>query len=187
MKKDEIPFNMNFTYGNDLREVPDDPEQMRKGVDYLKEKLEEEQDGGAAEAALRSQLAGYCRIMGDLELAKEHYQKAKDILKEAGKEQHIFAIQLRMAIVYQWDGRFKNADEIYSKSIEKSRRSSDKTIQKYLDFALQHYGKSKFEQGQFDSALDCFMEALELRLIKGDLTLIESTQKAIEVTRSKLE
>jgi hypothetical protein len=54
----------------------------------------------------------------------------------------------------------------------------------YLDFALQHYSKSLFDQDNYTEAERLFVHALQLRLAKGDDSLIASTRLALEVTRA---
>ena len=55
-----------------------------------------------------------------------------------------------------------------------------------MDFAYQHAGKNKFDQGKYTEALNLFQKALEIRFIKNDRELIDSTQLALKITRKKL-
>lgn len=188
MKTGEIPFNMNFLFGDDLREVPEDTEQMRKGLDWLQDKLVEiAADESAKAAVILSQIGGYARIMGDLKLSEKCYVDAIKVFEELKKTEQVFAMKLRLAIVYQYKGNFTKSSEIYTKAIQMIRSSKAQAVQGYLDFAIHHYGKQKFEQGFYSEALELFMEAYELRIIKGDLSLISSTEFAINKTKEKLE
>ncbi len=188
MKPSDIPFNMNFSFGDDLREVPEDSEQMRKGLDWLQDKIVElAADEGSKAGVILSQIGGYARIMGDLSLSEKCYLDAIKVFEELKKSEQVFAMKLRLAIVFQYKGNFTKSSEIYTKCIELTRTSKSSAVQSYLDFALHHFGKQKFEQGFYSEALDLFMEAYELRIIKGDLSLISSTELAVNKTKEKLE
>ena len=186
MKPEDMPFNMSFHYGDDLREVPDDPEQMRKGIEWLQERLDGEGNDDIQQAALMSQIGVFSRILGDLDNAEQMLIQAHTLLKEMGSPIHAFATNLRLAVVFQWRKNYSKSDDIYFKSLKKIRTSKDPKVLKYLDFVLQHYGKSKFEQGFFNEALELFMEGYEARLAKGDMDLISSTEAAISACRKKL-
>ena len=184
----DFPFNMEYTYAEDLREVPIDAVAMKKGLDWLEEKLSEvSDDDKVQQTILYSQLSGFARILGDLDLAEQYIVQALEILKEFNRPDQIFAMNLRLAIILQYRGNYSKASEIYTNSIKEIEESKDKKKLKYLDFVFQHYGKLKFDQGFYKEALDFFMRAYEERIIKGDLELISSTEFAIAQTRKKLD
>lgn len=188
MSKLDIPFNMEFSFGDDLREVPEDSEQMRKGLEWLQDKLVELGPEDSSKAALLlTQIAGYARIMGDYTLSEKCFLDSIRVFEEAGKTELVFANKLRMAVLYQHQKNYTKSSEIYTKSIHFIRNSKNSKVKNYLDFALQHYGKQKFEQKMFKEALDLFMEAYELRLAKGDLDLMSSTEIAINAAKEALE
>lgn len=188
MSKLDIPFNMNFSYGDDLREVPEDSEQMRKGLEWLQDKLVElgPEDAGKA-AGLLTQIAGYARIMGDFPLSEKCFKDSIRVFEEAGKTELVFLNKLRMAVLYQHMKNYTKSSEIYTGAIKFIRASKSAKVQNYLDFALQHYGKQLYEQKRFKDALDHFMEAYELRLAKGDLDLMSSTEIAISKAKEAIE
>ena len=62
----------------------------------------------------------------------------------------------------------------------------EKEVSGYLDVAYQHMGKLYFDFGDYKQALHYFYKALDLRKLKKDQSLIESTEIAIEVTKKKL-
>lgn len=188
MKASDIPFNMNFSYGDDLREVPEDSEQMRKGLDWLQDKIVElGPDDTKKAAVLLSQIGGYARIMGDLDLSEKCYLDAIKAFEELKASEQLFAAKLRLAVTFQYQRKFSKSTEIYEKAIKIMRTSKSPAVRNYLDFALQHYAKQKFEQGFYSEAMDMFMETLELRIVKGDLDLVASTELAINKTKEKLE
>lgn len=187
MKVEDIPFNMKFNYGDDLREVPEDSEQMRKGLAWLQERLEEIGAEETAKASvLLNHISGFARIMGDFELAEKSIIDALRILEELGKKEQVFAMKLRMAIIFHYQKRFSKAEEIFSKALDLVRKGN-KGAKKYSDFIFHHYGKLKFDQKFYRDSLDLFMEAYEARMVKGDLELLASTERAITSCRVKLE
>ena len=170
-----------------MREVPDDAVQMQKGLAWLENELMTSKNQATPkEAALLSQIGVYARILGDLDLAEDSFNKAIEILECAGRPDHILGVKLRLAIVHQFRGAYTKADNFYHNAIKAIRSSKDERVSKYLDFALQHLGKSRFEQKLYQESLDYFLEALEIRLMKGDIELIGSTEKAIAKIREKL-
>lgn len=188
MKASDIPFNMNFSYGDDLREVPEDSEQMRKGLDWLQDKVVElGPDDSKKAAVLLAQIGGYARIMGDFELSEKCYLDAIKAFEDLKASEQVFATKLRLAVTFQYQRKFSKSTEIYEKAIKIMRSSKSASVRNYLDFAIQHFGKQKFEQGFFSEALDYFMEAYELRIVKGDLDLVASTEFAINKTKEKLD
>ncbi|MCM3390743.1 hypothetical protein M3649_21950 [Ureibacillus chungkukjangi] len=56
-------------------------------------------------------------------------------------------------------------------------------IDKYLDFVLQHKGKCLMELAILNEAEECFLEALALRKTKGNFSLIDSTQQALNLLK----
>lgn len=188
MKTSDIPYNMKFSYGDDLREVPEDSEQMRKGLDWLQDKIIElAPDDTKKAAVLLAQIGGYARIMGDFDLSEKCYHDAIKSFESLKATEQVFATKLRLAVTYQFQKKFTKSTEIYEKAIKIMRSSKSPAVRNYLDFALQHFGKQKFEQGFFQEALDFFMETYELRIVKGDLDLVASTEFAINKTKEKID
>jgi tetratricopeptide (TPR) repeat protein len=184
----KIPHNMNFAIGDDLREVPLDAVQMQKGLAWLEnELLQERKSVSVKQAALLSQIGVYARILGDLDLAEKSFNDAIEVLEAQKRPDLILGVKLRLAIVYQFKGSYTKADNFYMNAIKVIRSSTDEKISKYLDFALQHLAKSRFEQKFYQESLNYFLEALEIRLIKGDIELIQSTEKAISKVREKMD
>ena len=184
----DFPFNMYYSYGEDLREVPDDAVAMKRGLEWLQDQLIEiPEEDKVQQTILLSQISGFARIIGDLDLAEQSLIQAIELLKDFKREDQIFAMKLRLAIVYQYRKSFTKAERIYSDSLKAIDTTTDSRIKKYHDFVFQHYGKLKYDQGFYKEALDFFMRAYEERIIKGDLELVSSTEFAIAQTRKKLE
>ncbi len=185
LKKEDIPFNMEFSMDSILRERADDSVQMRKGVSFLKEKLEEEKDELKL-ASILSLIGGFERILIELSESEKTYHLALEKYKEAGRKALGLGVKLRLAVTHQWKKEFDKADNIFLGAISRLEKTEAPKLQHYLNFAYQHYGKSLFEQERFGVALDNFVLALELRLAQGDLKLINDTQDCIEKTKEAL-
>jgi tetratricopeptide (TPR) repeat protein len=185
MKKDDIPFNMEYSIDLSLREKAQDEGAMRQGVKFLKEKLSEETDDFSA-ATLLSMIGTYQRILIELSESEDAFKEAIEKYKKSGKKAHALGAKLRLAVTYQWKKGFVEADKIFVETIVKLENTEETKLQHYLDFAHQHYGKSLFEQYRNEVALDNFVAALELRLAFGDMKLIEDTQNCIVKTKEAI-
>lgn len=177
-------YNLQYHFDSDLRDVPDAPEEMRAHVDLM---LAQYAAGGLEsneQLRILGTLGVCLRMLGDLDKAAEILLVALTLAKAEGNRNSYLANSLRLAHVYQWQRRFVEADSIFTSSIALCRNSPE--LHDYLDFALQHYGKSLFDQGRFYEAESMFKEALILREAKGDDALISSTRFALETTSSWL-
>ena len=82
---------------------------------------------------------------------------------------------LRWATALQFAGQHDAALEIFENTTATIR---DRGFP-LLDFALQHQGKCMVEMSAFDTAEACISEALSIRIEKGDVALIESSERAL--------
>lgn len=186
MKKEDIPFNMEFSIDEVLRERADDPSSMKQGVKFLREKLEEADDV-KVRASILSMIGTYERILIELSESEMAYVEAIELCKSEGKKLLGLRIKLNLAVTYQWKKKFDKADNIFVETINKLKDTDEPKLQKLLEFAYQNYGKSLFEQHRFDVAQENFVSALELRLASGDMNLIEDTQNCINKTKEFIE
>ncbi|WP_391205271.1 tetratricopeptide repeat protein [Psychrobacillus sp. L4] len=83
---------------------------------------------------------------------------------------------IRLGEALKYDGQPEEALKKFEQVIDACMSNTNSM---FLDFAYQHKGKCLLELGQMDIALDYFQEAMKLRLAKGDQSLIDSSQKAI--------
>lgn len=186
--KIEIPYNMKFFINNELNETPENLEEMKKGVSWLKDKSEEvDQNDLGKKANLLSQLAGYARIIGDYSLSEESFNMTIKILEDLGNPELVFFNKLRMAVLYQNTKNLTKSSEIYLKAIKFIRGSKSKKVKNYLDFALHNYGKQLFEQKRYQEAMELFVEAHEVKIGKGDINSIKATELAMTLTKEILE
>lgn len=159
---------------------------MSAAVTWLAEALA--QSGLTIEERIRTLglLGGFCRILGRLDEATTHLKAALALAREAGNAQAALANQIRLAHVYQWQREFERADALYVGAIRACGRDAGLAI--YLDFALQHYGKSKFDQGDYALAVECFTQALTLRERRNaPEDQLASTRLALATARQRLE
>ncbi|EEK81876.1 hypothetical protein bcere0010_45440 [Bacillus cereus ATCC 4342] len=122
----------------------------------------------------------YERIAGNLSESKYYLQEAIKYYIQTDNTQGIFINKLRLAHTYYWERKFAAANTIF---IELLQTLPD--LPAYEDFFYQHYGKSKLDEGDFQTALTCFQKALQIRLQKGNEELIHSTKLCIAYCMSR--
>lgn len=179
MKLADIPFNTNTSFSEDLREIPEDFEQFREGIEWLKNKIEESELESLDRGVMLSLCGGLSRIVMDLDQALEQLKEALRIFQTHSKIVPEFVCQIRLAHTYQYKEDFVAAEEIFLKLLQELKANPKHPCSDHLDFVFQHYGKCLLEMNYLEKAETLFLKALEIRLAKGDLELIESTQKAL--------
>lgn len=182
MKLSDIPFNVGFHFDENLREVPDDPAEMAKAIDFLLRTRKSVEDPELVR--IYGWLSVFSRILGDLEPAHWFTVEAISIANEIGDMKSRVQNRIRLASVYQWQSNYNMADLIYESVVLQCELEED--VQQYLDFALQHFGKSLFEQGRYRDAAERFQQALDIRLASGNEELIASSRYALDVTLCRL-
>jgi tetratricopeptide (TPR) repeat protein len=150
---------LDFTFDENLREVPADSESMAAYVEYLRA-----MPAGNSEEKIMilGELGVYSRILGKLDEAELHLGEAILLAQNFPPESRfVIATKIRLAHVWQWQKRFKQSDELFDKIIETCKKVPE--IPMLLDFAYQHAGKNYFDQGLWPKALEYFQKALLLR------------------------
>ncbi len=109
-----------------------------------------------------TQIGVAARMLGELELAERALTKAFELRPST-------AARLRLAHVFQWQGRFAEAHAEFRRAYETGE---------IRDFVHQHWGKCYFDEQRYALAREHFAKALELRE-GGDPALIESTRVAL--------
>lgn len=169
-----------------LRDSPVDKKAFEKNIAALQLAVKSEKLTPTEKVVLLSNLGEYLRILGDLSQAEKNLRLALSLNTDhnLGLAREV-QIQLRLAIVMQHLGQYKECDINYDILIELCRRFPE--ANPYLDFALQHSGKSLFEQKKYKSALKRFQEALTLRESqKAPQDLVDSTRLAIKATLARI-
>ncbi|MDS9470728.1 tetratricopeptide repeat protein [Sporosarcina pasteurii] len=87
---------------------------------------------------------------------------------------------IRLGEALKYDSNHKKALDHFDKALEICDANK---IDEYLDFVLQHKGKCLMELAMLNEAEECFQQALKLRKLKGNRSLIDSTEQAIELVR----
>jgi tetratricopeptide (TPR) repeat protein len=169
-----IPFDMTFHFDKELREVPNDKEEMMGGIQWLKE----HSDNSGKVYGL---IGVYARIVGQLK-ESEHYLKF--VIEQSDNKKSIFINELRLAHTYQWKKDFQTANPLFQKLLKQIEETN--LYDDYKDFLFQHYGKNLFDQRLYEEAMYWFRKALEIRLEKGNRELIESVELAIGVCKDKI-
>jgi tetratricopeptide (TPR) repeat protein len=176
-------FNTSYHFDENLRDVPDD----RAGMISAARMLEGQLSLGETDPHVRIKTLGtlgvYLRILGDLDGAQTRLEEAVTLAAQTGDERAALVNTLRLAHVYQWQRRFEEADSLFAAVTDQCEH--DPRFRQYLDFAYQHYGKSKFDQRLYAEAEALFKQALDIRLAKGDESLVESSSLAWQTARRR--
>ncbi|MCB0420293.1 MAG: hypothetical protein KDD61_04820 [Bdellovibrionales bacterium] len=178
MNPENIPYNMSFSFCNNLRETAIDENEMINGVNYLLDCLEKTKDP-FHQAHLKSHIGVYQRILGHLDQSLENLESALHYFEKTEDDLKILVTKIRLAHTYQWLKSFQKADELLSSALELSQ--SNIRFQSHIDFVLQHYGKLRFEQGLYQQAKEFFEKALYLRKNKNIDELTKSTEFALKI------
>jgi len=175
---------MNYTIGDNLREVPDDWEEFEKGIISLEQKLADA-NTNLEKAKHLSKLGALNRIVGNLAVSFKQLTDAQSIIRDLNSEKLYIVNEIRLATTLQFQGRFEAAEEIHT-TLEQQINTNNEH-RDLLDFIHQHKGKNYYEWGKLDLALTEFEKALSIRKIKGNEALIHSTEKAIQKMRELMD
>ncbi len=122
------------------------------------------------------------KILERFDEAEAIFAKVK-LLIEAGSKAELVN-QLRWADVKRYRGHFSEAQTMFEHCLKTARINA--AFEDYKDFALQHLGKLYFDTRRYESAIECFREALKIRESKADVELIESTQLALNASLKRM-
>ncbi|MFT6631874.1 MAG: tetratricopeptide (TPR) repeat protein [Bacteriovoracaceae bacterium] len=178
-------YNLNYSFNTDLTEAPENTRDILQYISDKREELEKVNEP-IERVKILGEVGSYSRILKNLDQAEKFLNEAMALIDE-----HDLGIRfwiqngIRLAHIYQWQGRYDIAEEMFydlEEMCELKREVSD-----YLHFVIQHIGKFNFQIGSFEVALECFEEALAIREKLGDQSLIESSKYAIAMTKIALE
>lgn len=88
------------------------------------------------------------------------------------------ATLIRLGEALKYDNNHKGALDKFDEALNLCKTYK---IVEYVDFALQHKGKCLMELARLKEAEECFLEAYQLREIKEDFSLIDSTKQALSL------
>ncbi|MEM9923789.1 MAG: tetratricopeptide repeat protein [Cyanobacteria bacterium P01_D01_bin.50] len=176
-----LPFDTSTHFDDNLRDVANSPDEQ--AINFLNSQLNNNLD-----VSQKLQIIGligvYSRILCDFGTAHIFLSEAIILSQQCDDKKSQLSNQIRLAHLYQWERNYAASDEIFSDAI--SICDNHPQLKSYLDFAYQHAGKNKFDQGKYIDAEDFFQKALQLRLVKNNQELIESTQLALQTVRQRL-
>jgi tetratricopeptide (TPR) repeat protein len=161
-----------------LREIVEDPEELRALRDRLTDKLNTATDN-ATRARLLSLRAVVSRILGDLGKALADGKLALVHAEATGQLRRIAIAQARLAHVLQWRGDFAETDRLFALA------NSPELPDRLRATMHEHAGRSCFDQGRYIEACNHFERSLDLRKVE-DPDLIARTDLALEAVARKV-
>jgi hypothetical protein len=161
-----------------LRELVDDPDELRDVRDRLTAKLDTVSDN-AARARLLSLRAVVSRILGDLGKALTDGKLALGFAEATGELRRIAIAQARLAHVLQWRGDFAEADQLFAEA------NSSELPDRLRATMHEHAGRSCYDQGRYIEACNHFERALTLRKVE-DPELISRTELALDAVLARV-
>ncbi len=170
-----------FDDKDNLREKLSDSSKVKPFIDQVERHLQIVQKKGLAHEEdmyfLYGVLGNVHRIYGQPERAIHFLTLA---LKLAIKEENVAkraVCMIRLGEALKYNDDHEKALENFTEAM---KIIMENDLDLYKDFALQHKGKCFIEMKRWNEAEQCFLEALTIRQSKGDRSLIQSTQRAIE-------
>jgi len=172
------PHNMQYTFGDDLREEPQDIIEFKKGIDYLLQKLLQEENV-FEQANLLSSIGVHQRIARNLEASLKHLLEARNLLEDSEHIRLYLVNEIRLGQTFQFLAQFTKAETTYQ-LIENyiAKHPEHKNL---LHFVYQHKGKNYFAQQQYQSAETFVRKALDLRKALNNAELIQSSEFSLKV------
>lgn len=185
MEIKDIPHDMDFLFGPNLREVPVSKIQMLYGMMYIKDQLENNQFSEEEIGKWNGLLGVYLRIVGELKESERHLNIAIQVYNDLDQPRNTFINKLRLAHTYQWWDKFNLSNQMFADMQALAETDSEYTD--LLDFVYQHNGKNQFDQKEFKTALSFFEKALKIRQGSNNQEIITSSETAIEACEYRLE
>lgn len=178
-------YNLNYTFNDQLRDIPDNPKDVLNYILKEKEKLKSIKEPKKRVEVL-GKIGSFARMLEELDDAEAFLGEALKLINEHDLGVRLWVANgIRLAHVYQWMGAFDIAEEMFFNIAQMCEEK--KEVSEYLNFTLQHFGKFFFDLGEYEEALEYFEKAMELRKTIGDDSLIKSTQFAIDVTKKHIK
>lgn len=161
-----------------LRELVEDPDELRELRDRLTDKLNGASDN-PTRARLLSLRAVVSRILGELGKALADGKLAVAHAEATGQLRRIAIAQARLAHVLQWRGDFTEADRLFALA------NSPELPDRLRATMHEHAGRSCFDQGRYIEACNHFERSLDLRKVE-DPELIARTDLALDAVARKV-
>ncbi len=116
-----------------------------------------------------------------LDDAKPYLENALNLSRQSHQIQAELSVRLLLAQCLQYLEEIESADEQFQKALKMTLEPS---LIERRDTVLHGWGQFLAEQGKYDVAQTCFREALKLRTIKADPSLILESEDALELVGS---
>jgi len=175
---------MNYSFGEDLKEKPEDIIQFKKGIEFWKDELLNI-NNLKEKAICNSKIGVHLRIVGELTASLIQLGKAKKIFETLPLLSYTIINEIRIAQTFQFLKRFSKATKLYEE-IEKIIEANDQ-FSNLLHLVYQHKGKNYFDQRQFKIAKVHFEKALSIRNKMKDKSLVESSTYALEIVERYID
>lgn len=173
-------FDMTHSYDENLRPYPNSSDSMRKGVEDLIVKINLE-ESDIKKSLMKSKVGVYLCTLKDFNESEKYLSVAIEELENQKQEASALVAKIRLATTFHYNNTFGKCDKLLNLCLTQTQSSDDSKINCYKDFVLQHLGKSKMDQKHFGEAEELLLNALDLRILKGDIDLIESTKSALSL------
>lgn len=153
-------YDLDYHFDENLHEVADSPGDMEVYVHEKKIALSVIQNPLERVKTL-GEIGVYLRILRQLDEARDYLLKALEMIERHNMDLKVkVSCQIRLAHVYQWQGRFELSNPIFE-SLQEIARTTD--LNHLNDFIWQHSGKNQYDQMNWPQAMKCFERALALR------------------------
>jgi len=164
-----------FDHNEYLREKTSNPFRLKEMID-IAENLLVNTKSEDEKYILMGTLGNLYRIYGEPQKAINILSECLIIACDQNDSNREIVSLIRLGEAIKYNGNPMEALEIFNEVLDKCK-ANDNLF--YVDFAMQHKGKCLLELGEIAEAEKYFKETLKLRELKGDLSLIESTQQAL--------
>jgi tetratricopeptide (TPR) repeat protein len=167
-----------------LREVPRWPDRIAYALRRARKQLAEARETGNDTQILRTlgYLTDASRVAGEVDSAVAYGQEALERARASGNSNAIVANLIRLGDAHKYRDEHSVAEPLLRVALTLSSVCESGELH---DYALQHLGTLLLEMGHYDQSIDYLEQALALRQTKGTQPLIESTQQALAVARSR--
>ncbi len=172
-------------FDENLREIPRWPERIAYAIRRGRKQLQQARDDGNETQILRTlgYLTDACRVYGELDSAVAYGQEAVERSRTTGNRNAEVANLVRLGEAYKYREEHAIAEPLFREALD---LTADGDAEMLRDFALQHLGKCLLEMGRYDEAIAHLEEALALRRAKTNQPLIESSEQALALARTRM-
>lgn len=178
----DVPFNMKFTLSeNDLREIPEDAEQMQQGILFLLKKMKNEELVALDYYTVKAMLGSFYRVLKKYDDSETHSREAMKGFFELKSYPNVLQARISLCKTILDKGELIKAEKALNEMLDKINGNELDSVLDTIYFLL---GRIYFLKKRVPKSLEYFLKALEIRLQKGDVKKIEQTNVAIKIIRS---